>query len=224
MRFKKKLVEVSDLILGPCVRRIPSQEKLLYLTFDDGPDLKGTPDVLQVLDKHSVQATFFVIVNHCKNRTELLREVCRNGHSVGNHSLDHQYKVFFSGKKSILSWIQKAEDALSDLINEPSVGFRSPVGIRTPELNWALNQLNIPLVLWNVRFYDTWMTWTEVKARHSISTTKPGSIVLLHDRQKQTNKDTFLKTLDVYIELAKESGFKFARLNRKMCLQALSKE
>jgi peptidoglycan/xylan/chitin deacetylase (PgdA/CDA1 family) len=163
-------------------KRIVPDSKSLYLTFDDGP-VSSTDDVLKILDRHKIKATFFVVAQTAKKNQAILRNILAAGHSIGNHSLDHSYSHFFKGKQSLLQWIKSSEEEISSLIEGPTVGFRPPAGVRTPELHQALSELQMPLILWRQRFFDTIFPFTFSKARRSLKCVKPGSIILLHDRQ-----------------------------------------
>lgn len=203
--------------LGRPVRRTFAKSPVLHLTFDDGPDEISTPQVLDLLNDLQVKATFFTVAEKAIAHPEIIKRILANGHTIGNHSLDHKYKAFFGGLKAMKSWISRSEEKLSSITGTKTVGFRPPAGIRTPELARALAELNIPLVLWNCRFYDTVFKWTESKAKKSLIGTQSGSIILLHDRQSPQKLPLFLKTLRAYITSARQTGFEFAPLTRESC-------
>jgi peptidoglycan/xylan/chitin deacetylase (PgdA/CDA1 family) len=209
-----------DSFFGNAVRFIPEEKRKVYLTFDDGPSPNGTEQILTLLEKHHVKATFFVIAQKARQSKDLIREIQKRSHGIGNHSLDHTYRPFFQGKKTLTHWIRESEELLSQQIGTPSVGFRSPAGVRTPELKWALKELQLPLILWNTRFYDTVFPWRRNRALHSLKHEKNGSIILLHDHQKNSFISLFLETLNDYIEYGKENGIEFGVLTREACAQA----
>ena len=114
----------------------------------------------------------------------------------------------------MVEWISSSEKTLHDLTGTDSVGWRSPAGIQTPPLHYALKKLNLPLIHWSIRYFDTVKTWTWKTAEESLSKITPGSIVLLHDKQKKANEQTFLATLERFIPALKERGLVLDRLNR----------
>lgn len=204
---------------GPVVRNIPQENKTLYLTFDDGPcDL--TPDVLKILRDKKIKATFFVVGRRVKDHLDVFHQIKTDGHTFGNHSLDHLSRHYFTSQTKLLDWIKESEDILVKQLQMESVGFRPPAGICTPPLQRALDQLKIPLILWKRRFYDSVFSWTPEKALKSLEKTEGGDIILLHDRQRPKNREIFLKTLEVYIDQAKVKGFSFESLRRKLCESA----
>lgn len=196
-----------------CHRQASSTGNRIYLTFDDGPVPGDTEDVLKILARHRVTATFFVVAEQAVKHPELVQKMIADGHAVGNHSLDHRYRPFFAGRRTMIDWIRSAEKDLATVTGGPSVGWRSPAGIQTPPLHAALSELKLPLIHWNTRFFDAVRPWTWTKAEKSLATLKPGAIVLLHDKQKQEHREVFLSTLDRFIGSLKELGLTPTRLH-----------
>ncbi len=133
------------------LRRVSDFPKSVFLTFDDGPDPVGTPQVLETLRRHSAKATFFVIADCARRHRDILRDILREGHSVGNHSLDHAYRNYWRGVPALKEWVTSADSILRAEGVEP-VGFRPPAGVMTPNLRIALRELGQPVVMWNERF------------------------------------------------------------------------
>ncbi len=200
------------------IRKIETSSKEIFLTFDDGPNDIATPFILDILKEYQVTATFFVIAEKLISRPQLVKRIQQEGHAIGNHSLDHRYSAFFAGREKIKDWVSKSEKILEQSGVSTNVGFRPPVGIRTPELFWALKQLQIPLVLWNVRFYDTVFTWKTNRALQSLINMPSGSIVLLHDNRKPNTLFQFGQTLRSFIEEAQSKNYQFKALTRSLCL------
>lgn len=213
----------ASLSWGRCVRRIPSSDAspLLYLSFDDGPAPEATPAVLDLLSEHGCPATFFLVADRAERAKGLVSRILDAGHAIGNHSLDHTWAVYFDRPSAMLRWIDEAERRLQDLCGRETVGFRSPAGVQTPALHWALRQLDIPLVHWDVRSFDRVIAWTEARSRRSLAAARPGSIVLLHDTHAPPHLDGFLRTLGIFIAEARRRGFRFAPLDRSLVRRAL---
>lgn len=191
-------------LLGKAIRSIENSDSL-YLSFDDGPDPTLTPHVLDLLKKHNAKATFFVIAVKAKNHKDIIERIQKEGHSIGNHSLDHSYSQFFKGYKAMKNWILQSESMLREL-DIKSVGFRPPVGIRTPELAKALRELNLPLILWEQRCYDGVFKFSKEKALKLAKQCKAGDIVLFHDVQKPQNQKVFLDSLSLFLEKTSQIG------------------
>jgi peptidoglycan/xylan/chitin deacetylase (PgdA/CDA1 family) len=204
------------------VRRLTPPRKTLYLTFDDGPDGQTTAAVLDLLKRHQARTTFFVVAERAQKEKALVARLLREGHTLGNHSLDHTYRPFFQSQARLRAWIETSESILQNLSGQPSVGFRPPAGVQTPPLRRALAELGEPLILWNTRFFDALWPWREARARASLARAHSGDIVLLHDRQRPAHQARFLKTLDVYLTEATRAGFAFAALQRELMNSEIS--
>lgn len=189
--------------------------KKLFLTFDDGPDPLSTPQVLKVLKENQVKATFFLVAQKAQAQKGLLEEILFDGHTIGNHSLDHGYKNFFRRRQILRQWILDSENLLSSLIGGPTVGFRPPAGVVTPVLRRALAELEMPLILWQKRFYDAIIPLKSTRLLGSLEKTPEGSIILLHDRQKSQNLPDFLNALSHYINRAREKNWDFAAIKKE---------
>lgn len=206
---------LTDKLWGSPIRRAPVPgSSRIYLTFDDGPEGGSTEAVLDRLAALGAPATFFLVANQARRAPGLVRSMRALGHSIGNHSLDHRYAPYFQGRARMLEWVRSSETSLSTLIGGPTVGFRPPAGIRTPELAYALQRLDLPLVLWDLRFFDAVIPWTKTRALRSIPRLRPGTIILLHDRQPPLRLHRFLEALTAFIESARGSGFELGVLRR----------
>ena len=202
---------ISDLIVGPCSRRIPSEEKSIYLTFDDGPSSYCTPKVLDLLKKYNAQASFFLIGNKIEKNIKLVNRIKSEGHTIGNHSIDHDTKTLFKGKKALEQWIDEGDDIIFKYTGEASIGFRPPVGIRTPELRLIMKQKNEKPIMWQHRFFDTTFNFTDAAWKKKFHKIKSGDIVLLHDTHQQA--DVFLASLENFIKELIQNNFKIKAIN-----------
>jgi peptidoglycan/xylan/chitin deacetylase (PgdA/CDA1 family) len=199
---------VIDQILGTCIRNIPSTEKVLYLTFDDGPHEYCTPKVLDLLSQHHAHATFFLVADALQKNLLLGRSIVTQGHSVGNHSLDHRYHHFFLNERYLMNWIGRARDFIEQSLQMQTIGFRSPFGIRTPHLGMALRELQYPLVHWNQRFFDTQRGLPRSVILNRMLRLQSGDILLLHDTHRKYHQ-SFIAGLELLLIHGKKEGFSF---------------
>ena len=197
-----------DKIFGACIRNIPSTEKVLYLTFDDGPHEHCTPKVLHLLSHHQVHATFFVVAETLRRNLSLGHSIVAHGHNVGNHSLDHKYHCFFLNDRYLMNWVGQARDFIEQALQVQTIGFQSPFGIRTPHLGMALRELQYPLVHWNQRFFDTWRGLPRTVVLKVIPQFQSGDILLLHDTHIKYQR-SFLEGLELLLTQAQHEGFIF---------------
>ncbi len=186
-----------------------ADSKVLYLSFDDGPDPIGTPATLEVLACHQARASFFLVAEQAGRFPHLIQHIQSQGHSLGNHSLDHSWRPFFRSQDQLQLWIERSETLIQKLSGHPTLGFRSPAGVVTPPLKAALKNLDMPLIHWNRRFFDALWSWEPKGALQSLRRTPSGSIVLLHDKQKPGNLGQYLKTLHLYLAEGKALDYRF---------------
>ncbi len=193
------------------IRKFKTDQKIAYLTFDDGPDPMLTEKVLLILKKYGIPATFFVIAEKAQRYSEIIKKILDDGHSIGNHSLNHNYRSFFYTFDKMSEWIQKSERAIQNITGKPTIGFRSPAGIVNKQLIRVLQVLKMPLYHWNIRFYDTKFPLNKRKVEKACSDITPGSIILLHDCHK-LNQDNFIYQLEQLIIGLLKVDYVFAKI------------
>lgn len=196
--------------------------KHVYLTFDDGPDPRSTPAILDLLEQLQISATFFVIGNQARIHSDLIRRMLLAGHEVFSHSIDHRYAHYFKAEAALRQWIEASLKDLEQITQRPQTVFRPPAGVLTPPLLCAARSLQAPLVLWNHRFFDTVLEWNMRRAEKSLRRLAPGDLILLHDRQKTHRLDRFLFTLKNYIQSAQDHGFELKALSNNLLQQEIS--
>ena len=133
----------------------------LALTYDDGPNDPHTFRLVEVLAKHNVKATFFLIGHYVKQRPDIARELVRAGHVVGNHTFSHPNLIFTSGPRTRMQ-LRDCEQALTDAVGKHSRLFRPPFGGRRPGTLRIARALGLEPVMWNVTGWD----WQGKPAEH----------------------------------------------------------
>lgn len=189
------------------IKKIKTTNAEVYLTFDDGPSCDLTEKILDLLKTENAKASFFVIGDRAVQNPEIIYRALAEGHAVLSHSIDHDYKKYFQGVIQLKEWLQISLQQLKNTFNLESNIFRPPAGVLTPPLVQAAAELNLRLVLWNHRFFDTRFTWTRTKADRSLARMKSGDIVLLHDFQNPRHHDQFLQTLGYFIREIHKKNF-----------------
>ena len=135
---------------------LPRGTRQLALTYDDGPNDPHTLRLLEVLAKHNVHATFFLIGSYVKQRPDIAREIVKAGHVVGNHTFTHPLLTFKSAAE-VRQELSACRSALEDAIGaDISNLFRPPFGGRRPAVLRIARELGLTPIMWNVTGYD----WT----------------------------------------------------------------
>lgn len=166
-------------LTGRSLRRGPPGARAVALTFDDGPS-DDTPAVLDALDRAGVRATFFVLGEAALRHPELVREIARRGHLVGQHGHSH-LKLLAVGPGTVASELDRCAAAIRAAGVEPAPLFRAPHGFRGPFLGPALRARGLALVGWTRGVFDTARPGAEVIASRACRGMRPGEILLLHD-------------------------------------------
>jgi peptidoglycan/xylan/chitin deacetylase (PgdA/CDA1 family) len=151
------------------------------LTIDDGPDPEVTPAVLDLLDAHRARATFFCIADRALRHPALCREIVRRGHSVQNHTQRHAHNFSFLGMGGFAREIGRAQQTLADVTGLAPRFFRAPAGLRNPFLGPVLQRLNLRLVSWTRRGFDTVQRQPARVLERLGNGLAAGDILLLHD-------------------------------------------
>ena len=168
--------------LGPAITRFATTERQVWLTIDDGPDPATTPRLLDLLDAHRARVTFFVIGEKAARFPELLTEIVRRGHTVGNHTHTHPHATFWSASaKTTANEIARCDAAIHAAGIPPTPWFRPPVGLKSLALHPELAKRQKQLVLWNARGFDTRVRTSEEAVTRILRTLSPGAIILLHE-------------------------------------------
>ncbi|HSI22931.1 MAG TPA: polysaccharide deacetylase family protein [Methylophilaceae bacterium] len=192
-----------------------TQRNEIALTIDDGPDPEVTPQVLELLQRHNVRATFFCIGSKVVQYPELCREIVRHGHAIENHTQHHRHNFSLLGLAGYAREIAAAQESLGRIAGMPPQFFRAPAGLRNPFLQPVLARLGLQLASWTVRGFDTCThDAAQVRARLSRGV-KPGAILLLHDgnaARTVTGDPVILQVLPDLITSAHAAGLRFVTL------------
>jgi peptidoglycan-N-acetylglucosamine deacetylase len=175
-------------LLGPNVRRLPdaaTARREVAITIDDGPDAEVTPAVLDQLAAHHARATFFCIAERARAQPALLRRIVQAGHSVQNHSRFHRHHFSLLGMAGLQREIGDAQALLADITGTAPHCFRAPAGLRNPLLDPVLHRLNLHLVSWTRRGFDTRQRDADKVLARLGDGLAAGDILLLHDGHAQ---------------------------------------
>lgn len=187
-------------LLGPNHTRLPAAataRRAIALTLDDGPDPAVTPLVLDLLDQHQVRASFFCIAELAQRHPALTREIVARGHSVQNHSLRHRHNFALLGPRGMSTEIHRAQQILADLTGVRPHCFRAPAGLRNPFLDPVLHRLDLQLVSWTRRGFDTVSSDAPRVLARLARRLAAGDILLLHDGHERRTRHRRPVVLDV---------------------------
>jgi peptidoglycan/xylan/chitin deacetylase (PgdA/CDA1 family) len=198
----------------------------LALTFDDGPDPRFTPEVLRILAKEQVPATFFLVGAHAERYPDLVRRIQADGHEIGSHTYSHRSLFLLPAAATALE-VDRAEAVLVRLTGERPHLFRPPRGLFDLRLRRLLAAHRCTVVLWSVSSRD----WAEVSPRliasNVLGPARGGDIVLFHDSgaifaSAGGDRRHMLQALPYVIRRLKAEGFQFVTVGRLQLIAGLT--
>ncbi len=164
----------------PILSRGSTREDNIAVTFDDGPSPVTTPIVLDLLAQYKIKATFFVIGKQVERCPELIEEIISQGHTIGNHSWDHDYFLMLRGVKTIERSVHRTQESVLKSGLRPLV-FRPPTGITGPRLGRVLAREGMVTVNYSCRAFDRGNRNINNLAAKILKKVRPGDIIMLHD-------------------------------------------
>ncbi|MDI6402376.1 polysaccharide deacetylase family protein [Balneolaceae bacterium ANBcel3] len=195
------------------IYKIATDEKLVALTFDDGPSQTRTPALLDLFNRHNVKATFFMLGENIEKYPDIAHAVYNQGHLVGNHSYNHP-RLILKSPSFIRDQIKKTDLLIESLGQKEVIYFRPPYSSKYIVLPFVLQSLNKELVTGTYDPPSQYISPYNAQnvANEVIKSTKQGSIIYLHDG-KDTDQEQFVESIELIIIGLKEKGYKFVRLD-----------
>lgn len=173
-----------SILLGANLARLPAaavQRREVTLTFDDGPDPEVTPQVLDILARHRIRATFFCIGEKAAAHPEICRDIVARGHTIENHGQRHRNLAALSGIRGWKREIGDAQRTLEQITGRRPRFFRALAGLRNPFLDPVLRHFDMRLASWTRRGYDTRCADPDTVLARLTRGLGAGDILMLHD-------------------------------------------
>ena len=190
----------------PIISRGNRKDQAVALTFDDGPDPVVTPLLLDLLDRYSAKATFFVMGLHAERNPDIIRAILARGHTLGNHTYHHSPFLMLKGRRALHREVESAQDLFKEFGVIP-LAFRPPVGITNPHIWPTLLKLGMFCVNFSCRAGDMGNRRIRNLARRILHRVRPGDIVLLHDvTPPRGDVDELLREFEAILQGLKSRG------------------
>ena len=189
-----------------------TSEKVIYLTFDAGYENGNTPAILNALKRHNVQATFFVVGNFLRDNPELVKQMLKEGHTIGNHTFHHPDMSQIATKETFSRELKSVETLYKDITGKSMTRFyRPPQGKYSTENLQMAKDMGYHTFFWSLAYVD-WLADAQPSKEEAFSKLltriHPGAIVLLHSTS-QTNA----QILDELLAKWEEMGYQFGQLD-----------
>jgi chitin deacetylase len=193
---------------GEIIPRVKTEQKIVALTFDDGPIPGSTEEVLLILDEAGVKATFFVTGAELEQNPDQGRQIIAAGHELGNHSYSHT-RMFLKSPAFIKTEIERTDELIREAGSQGQIHFRPPFGKKLFVLPYYLARKSKKSIMWDVEpdSYPEIGRDANKIVEHVLANTKPGSIILLH--VMYPNRLESLKAVKGIIAGLKNEGYTF---------------
>ena len=197
---------------------LPPPSRRLALTYDDGPNDPYTWRLLELLERHGVKATFFLIGRFVQQKPEIARAIVGGGHAIGNHTWDHPNLIFASGFE-VRRQLQQTQQAIFDATGVEPRLFRPPFGGRRPVTLRVAREQGLEAVMWNVPCQD----WKPIPAGEIAARAqrqiRGGDVILLHDGEYHrigVDRGRSIEATDRILTRYKGEGYEFATINEML--------
>jgi peptidoglycan-N-acetylglucosamine deacetylase len=199
---------------GPTIRHTMDMSTMA-LTFDDGPNAGVTPKVLDLLERHKVRATFFLIGRYVRSFPAVAREITARDHAIGNHTDTHPALTFCS-PSYIAAELDRCDSAFSEATGNATPWMRPPYGYRGPHLSGIVRERGKKgIVMWSASARD-WNSQPPERVIKRLRGARGGDIVLLHDgdhRVPECDRRHTIAALEYWLPRWKDAGIRFINLD-----------
>lgn len=209
-------------VWGRTFAGLPPGWRDLALSYDDGPNDPWTLRLLEVLERHSAKATFFMLGKFVAQKPEIARAVVAAGHELGIHTWDHPNLIFASASE-VRSQIERTRDIIFDTTGYCCSLMRPPFGARTPATLRVIRSLGLEPILWNVTCYDWKATTPQRILGHVARQMRGGDVILLHDgghKRMGADRSHSVDASELIARKYKDEGYGFVTISQMMAQHA----
>jgi len=201
---------------GSMVWEVKTDQKLMALTFDDGPDLQETSDILDLLQQYDIKATFFVVGKRVAQYPQITKRIVTEGHEIANHTYRHTFFRLPASAREVKDEIERTEQEIVKATGKHSVLFRPPGGTYDETVVQAAHDMGLFPVLWS--WHQDTKDWARPGTRkiinHVLRNARNGDIVLFHDHVE--GKSQTIEALKEILPVLKERGFHLITVSELM--------
>ena len=202
--FFAKTPKVIQRLFSSLIWKIKSDKKEVFITFDDGPTPEITQWILNLLNSLDIKSTFFCIGEKAKRHPNIISEILKKGHSIGNHTFSHKNGWFLT----LDSYVKEIEKC-SNFVNKTNL-FRPPYGKIYP---WQIKKItqNYKIIMWDILSFDFKKNQTSEKFQNNVlDNIERGSIIVFHDNK--LSEKILKDNLEDVLRKIRKKGFSFSTL------------
>jgi peptidoglycan-N-acetylglucosamine deacetylase len=206
--YQKQHLTMPSLVREPgTYYMVKTQEKVVALTFDDGPDPLYTGYVLDVLKAKNIKATFFILGVNAKNNPELLKRIGNEGHEIGNHGYSHSYT-----SSQFIRELERTDEVVFQVLQQHTQFYRPPGGIVSKSVIEEVKERGHILTLWSIDSKDWRNPGSAAIVQNVLKSSFPGGIILLHDGGEK--REQTVQALSKIIDQLIQQGYRFVTLSQ----------
>ncbi|MEI4618216.1 polysaccharide deacetylase family protein [Bacillus cereus] len=201
-------------LIGKAMWQVDTNEKLIALTFDDGPNPHATEKIVELLKKYDAKATFFVIGENVQKYPELVKKTYENGNEIGNHSWNHS-RLIYKKYSFVKEQVESTDEVIKQTGYTGDIQFRAPYGNKFLILPYILKDMDKTHVLYNMVLNDWDSPAPEKMLKQFDKEVQNGSIVLLHDgyTRKYESRENTVKLVEMILDKYTKKGYKFVTIS-----------
>ncbi|HZO17025.1 MAG TPA: polysaccharide deacetylase family protein [Polyangiaceae bacterium] len=194
----------------------PQHARGVALTFDDGPDPRTTPKILDLLESAGASATFFIIGSKAEAHPDIVRDIHARGHAIGIHSYAHERLLSLKGPWHVRADLERAARLLANITGKRPLLFRPPIGHISPSMARVVRDMDLVVIGWSARAVDGWSgAKSDHVAERVIRKLRDGTFVLLHDAAERGDFiPASVQALPRILEAAREKNLPLVRVDR----------
>lgn len=201
------------------VHLVPLKEKVVALTYDDGPHPVYTPQILNILAKYHVKATFFMIGRLMEKYPGVVAEVLKEGHQIANHTYTHPRNIEADTSSQVIRELDKCEEVIERMTGKRAKLFRPPRGLIDSTVFSIAQEEEYQTILWTVSADHHDAPTPQLMAERVLKLIRPGGIILAHDGTFPTRwKD--VQATPLIIEGLRKRGYRFVTVNELLKMGA----
>jgi peptidoglycan-N-acetylglucosamine deacetylase len=207
-------ISPTSQVYGRAFIGLPRGSRQLALTYDDGPNDPYTWRVMEVLERHGIKATFFLVGQFVRQKPEIARALVEAGHAIGSHSWDHPDLMFIS-RAAVRRQLEQTQKAVFDATGVEPKLFRPPFGRRRPGSLGTVREYGLEPIMWSVTCYDWKAKSAASIVRHARRQIRGGDVILLHDggyRRMGTDRSRSVDASDQILTSYRREGYEFVTI------------
>jgi peptidoglycan/xylan/chitin deacetylase (PgdA/CDA1 family) len=201
-------------MFGPFICRGSSRKRRIALTFDDGPDPRSTPALLELLRAASVEAAFFGVGQRVAAHPDLAARIVREGHLLENHSYAHSHTTNLFTAARLRAELDRTQAAIAQATGVAPRWFRPPMGLSNPRVFRVARDLGLTVIGWTARGMDTRRIGPERVVARIVRQLRPGAIILLHDGSVPAER--LVATVKSLLDTLGALGYEIVRLDKML--------